>query len=479
MTSYSLPAEVLEKIVRTQALRQRITRESMRYFFGIYLNHYIQYDLAPFHDDFFSLAEDDQEKLIVINAFRGSGKSTYFSTCYPIWTVTGKSRKKFVVILTQTQSQAKKLLENIKKELEGNEILKADVGPFEDSNEQWSSMSIVLKNQNARIMVASVEQGVRGIRYMQYRPDLIVLDDVEDVASTKTQDLRDKLYDWFTSEIVPLGTPDTKIVIIGTRLHDDDLYSRIIRRILEKKVPGIYRRYPIADSRGKPTWPGKYPNKKALRAEKARVGDEVTWQREYMLRIIYDQDYIFTPKDFICYEVLPPREKLRFILVAIDLAISTRNTADKTAIVAAAVSGYDKELRAYMLPLFVNKRMGFAETIEEIKRFFVQLDTNLPIRLLVEDVSYQHAAIEQLTSEGFPVYSVSPLGEDKRARLNSISPLVKNGTILFPKHGLEEVKRQLVDFGTERYDDLADAFAYLASKAREEKFIVEPNIYVI
>ena len=479
MTSYSLPVEVLEKIVRTQALRQRITRESMRYFFGIYLNHYIQFDLAPYHDDFFSLAEDEQNKLVVIIAFRGSGKSTYFSTCYPIWAVTGKLQKKFVVIFTQTQQQAKKLLENIKKELEGNAILKADVGPFEDSDDEWSSMSIVLKNQNARIMVASTEQSIRGIRFRQNRPDLIILDDVEDLASTKTQELRDKLGDWFTSEIAPLGTPDTKIVIIGTRLHEDDLYSRIIQQIIKKKTPGIYRRYPVANSQGKSTWPGKYPNKRALNAEKARVMDEVTWQREYMLRIIYSQDYIFTPKDFIRYEVLPPADKIRFILIAIDLAISTSASADKTGIIAAYIAGYGKELKAYIAPQIVNKRMNFFETIDEIKRFQIQLDTNLPIYLLVEDVVYQHAAIEQLTAEGFQVYGVNPDGEDKRARLNSIFPQVKNGTILFPTSGTEELERQLVGFGIEKYNDLADAFAYLANRTREEKFIVEPNIYII
>lgn len=479
MTNQYLPVKLLEKIVRTPALRKRITRESMRYFFGIYLNHYIQFELAPFHDEFFSLAEDEQNKLVVIIAFRGSGKSTFFSTCYPVWAVTGRLQRKFVVLFTQTQQQAKKLLENIKKELEGNAMLKADVGPFEDSKDEWSSMSIVLKNQNARIMVASTEQSIRSARFGPYRPDLIILDDVEDLASVKTQDLRDKLSDWFTSEVVPLGTPETKIVIIGTKLHEDDLYSRIIQLLLENKTPGIYRKYPVADSQGEPIWLGKYPNKTALELEKARVMDEVTWQREYMLRIVYNQDYIFTPKDFIRYEVLPQADKARFILVAVDLAIATSSSADKTAIVAAMVSGYGKDLRAYMLPLYVNKRMGFTETIEEIKRFFIQLNTNLPIRLLVEDVSYQHAAIEQLTSEGFPVYSVSPHGEDKRARLNSNSPLVKNGMILFPPSGLEELERQLVGFDIERFDDLADAFAYLASNVRQEKLTVEPNIYVI
>jgi len=267
--------------------------------------------------------------------------------------------------------------------------------------------------------------------------------------------------------------------MIGTRLHEDDLYSRVIQQIVKREMSGIYRKYPVANLQGKSTWPGKYPNKKALNAEKARVMDEVTWQREYMLRIIYSQDYIFTPKDFVRYEVLPPADKIRFILVAIDLAISTRATADKTGIVAAYIAGYGKELKAYIAPQIVNKRMNFFETIEEIKRFQIQLDTNLPIYLLVEDVVYQHAAIEQLIEEGFMVYAVNPHGEDKRARLNSIFPQVKSGTILFPPSGEEELERQLIGFGIERYDDLADAFAYLANRVRQEKLILEPNIRLI
>ena len=95
----------------------------MQYFFGIYLYRYAGYKLAPFHYNFFFLAEDESKKLVEIIAFRGSGKSTYFSTCYPIWSVIGKLQKKFVLIFTQTQQQAKILFGNIKRELEENEIL--------------------------------------------------------------------------------------------------------------------------------------------------------------------------------------------------------------------------------------------------------------------------------------------------------------------------------------------------------------------
>lgn len=481
MTTVDLTTEQLQKIIKTPKLRRKLAYESMRYFFAIYLNHYLTFKLAPFHHEFFSLAEDETKKLIVILAFRGSGKSTYFSTCYPIWAITGNLQKKFIVIFTQTQQQAKRLLDNIKKLLEGNEILKSDIGPFEDPNDEWSAMSIVLKSNNARILVASTEQSIRGIRHGQYRPDLIILDDVEDLASVKTQELRDKLEEWYTAEVVPLGitTRDAKFVFVGTRLHEDDLYSRVIRKIKEKRMRGTYRIYPIATGKGKPTWPGKYPNKQSLVKEKERLMSEAAWQREYMLQIIYDDHYIYKPGDFTRYQVMPPAEKLRFILISIDLAISTKSTADKTAMAAAYISGYNKELKAYLAEKVINKKMDFTQTIQEIRNYRDSLLQGIPVYLLVENVAYQQAAIEQLKIEGFTVYPVNPQGEDKRARLTTVSPLVKNATILFPILGTKELEQQLISFGIERYDDLADAFAYLAKRVQEEIVKAEPSIRFI
>lgn len=436
----------------------------------------MQYYLAPFHHTFFEVVEDENIKLAVILAFRGSAKSTIFSLCYPIWAATGKQQKKFIVIFTQTQQQARKILENLKRELEANGILIADIGPFSHPDDEWSAISIVLQKYNVRITVASVDQSIRGIRHEQHRPDLIILDDVEDLASSRSQEMRDKLFDWYTGEVVPLGDKNTKTIIVGTRLHEDDLYSRLIESIRKNKQKGFYGIYPVADSKGNPTWKGKYENKQALKEERQKVMSEVTWQREYMLRIIYDDQYIYTPKDFEYYKILPPAQKIRFILLAIDLAISTKSSADKTAMIAAYISGYGKELKAYLATELVNKKMNFTQTIQEIKNYKSSLLPGIPVYLLVENVAYQQAAIEQLKIEGFTVYPVHPQGEDKRARLTTASPLVKNNTILFPLSGAKDLEQQLVGFGIERYDDLADAFAYLAKRVQEEITVVEPNV---
>jgi glycosyltransferase involved in cell wall biosynthesis len=102
-------------------------------------------------------------------------------------------------------------------ELESNDLLKADLGPFQE--DEWNANSIVIPKYNARITAASAEQSIRGIKHGQYRPNLIIADDCEDSSSVKTQEGRDKTYDWFTKEILPLGNSKTKIIVIINIMH--------------------------------------------------------------------------------------------------------------------------------------------------------------------------------------------------------------------------------------------------------------------
>jgi predicted phage terminase large subunit-like protein len=59
-----------------------------------------------------------------------------------------------------------------------------------------------------------------------------------------------------------------------------------------------------------------------------------------------------------------------------------------------------------------------------------------------------------------PVEGIPAIG-DKRARLKIAAQYIKNGTVLFPRHGAEELIIQLLNFGNEEHDDLVDALVYL------------------
>jgi predicted phage terminase large subunit-like protein len=61
-----------------------------------------------------------------------------------------------------------------------------------------------------------------------------------------------------------------------------------------------------------------------------------------------------------------------------------------------------------------------------------------------------------------PVVPMKPQG-DKRARLQVVAPYIKNGTVLFPRSGCEELLGQIFNLGVESHDDLVDSCAYLLS----------------
>jgi hypothetical protein len=230
-----LSEELFQIMIKDRKVRTAITKKSHRHFFHFYFAHYIKYQTAPFQNEIFSLTEDSTKNLFVV-AFRGCGKSTIITTSYPIWSILGEQQKKFILILCQTQGQAKQHMMNLRRELENNALLKADLGPFQEEPNEWGASSIVFSNTNARITIASSEQSIRGLRHNQHRPDLIICDDVEDIASTKTRDGRNKTHDWLTSEVIPAGDRTTRLVIVGNLLHEDSLLMRIKEGITKEKM---------------------------------------------------------------------------------------------------------------------------------------------------------------------------------------------------------------------------------------------------
>jgi len=448
-------------MLKDSKVRQSVARESHLLFFSVYFGHYIKHDFAQFHREMFALSEDKQIQTLVVTAARDTGKSTILNTSLSIWAILGKLEKKFVVILSHTQAKARQHYNNLKKELEENQLLKSDLGPFKEDPGEWGS-SLVLPHYDARITFASTEQSIRGMRHKQHRPDLIIADDLEDNDSVKTLDGRNKTYDWLTTDIIPAGDANTKLVVIGTLLHEDSVMMRLKREILEGKRAGVYREYPLIDEKGKVLWLAKYPDEESLIAEQLRIGDEKAWYQEYLLQIISDTDRVIHPEWIPHYTELPEKtveNEYRGTFIGIDLAISEKDRADCTAMVAAAVFGWAEDMRIYILPYPVNERIDFPSALEKAKGLSSGLaHDGRKAKLYIEDNQYQKAFPQMMTKEGYPAEGIQSQG-DKRSRLTMVNPTVKARQVLFPKTGAEQLVLQLIGFGIERYDDLADAFA--------------------
>jgi predicted phage terminase large subunit-like protein len=199
-----------------------------------------------------------------------------------------------------------------------------------------------------------------------------------------------------------------------------------------------------------------------------------------MLHIVPSDEQVIHREWIQTYDVIPPRKKLwkdepyttnMVVRIGVDLAISERDTADYTAMVPGmlyeTLDGYD----IYILPKIINRRLTFPETVETCKTLneTYTVEGELPPVFVIEDVAYQRSLPQQLKDEGiYDVNTVRPGNQDKRTRLVLTANMIKRGKVKFPKEGAEELINQIVNFGVEKHDDLADAFSNLVLNTIEE-----------
>lgn len=463
-----------EAIRQQRAIRLKISGESLYWFFHLYFGHYIKFPTASFQREMMSLASDPDIEQLVIVAFRESGKSTIISTALPLWSVIGQLQKKYIVIVSQTQYQAQQHLANVAQELEGNELIRKDFWPYDYEQNELGVSAINLPKFGARIIAVSREQGVRGLRHGPHRPDLIIADDVEDSRTVKNSDSRNRNFAWFTGELLPLGGDTTKYIVVGNLLHEDSLLMRLKGGIERGERNGLYREYPL-ERDGVSLWPERFPNKESLQKLERRIADRIRFEREYRLHLVPDDEQIIVPGMVHYYPELPElhRNERRHLVVGVDLAISERDAADCTAMVTLDIRGSDENLRMYVLPHPINKRIGFPETIDLVKEVNVALHGP---KFYVETTAYQEALVQSLKRDTIDAKGVKP-NSDKRTRLNMIADKIQRGVILFPEQGCKDLITQLVGFGIEKHDDLADALTLAVIEAVRDD-ITTPRVWV-
>ena len=203
------------------------------YFVNTYFPHYVRSpEKSELHEFLFSRLPEILQQPEGINeadaAPRGEAKSTLVTRLFSLWTViTGA--KKFIVIAMDSIDQAYPMLEAIKAELEFNPRLKTDFPEMCGQGRVWQAGTIVTAS-NVKIQVFGSGKKMRGMVHGPFRPDLAILDDIENDEMVRNPDQRDKLEMWLKQTVLPLGAVGTKfdVIYIGTILHYDSVLSRTL-----------------------------------------------------------------------------------------------------------------------------------------------------------------------------------------------------------------------------------------------------------
>lgn len=207
------------------------------YFVSTYFPHYARSPhKSELHKYLFKrlpeIVASEKSETDAIAAPRGEAKSTLVTQLFTLWClVTG--RKRYPVIVMDSIDQAYPMLEAIKAELAFNPRLAMDFPEATGQGRVWQAGTIVTRG-DAKVQVAGSGKKLRGLRHGPYRPDLAILDDIENDEQVRNPEQRDKLLSWVTKTVLPLGGAGAKfdVVYIGTILHHDSVLSRVLANVM-------------------------------------------------------------------------------------------------------------------------------------------------------------------------------------------------------------------------------------------------------
>ncbi|WP_179038506.1 phage terminase large subunit [Limnobaculum xujianqingii] len=209
------------------------------YFVNNYFPHYVRHtDKSELHKHLFKRLPEIVCQLLgqndAIAAPRGEAKSTLVSQLFVLWCII-RGIKKYPVIIMDSIDQAYPMLEAIKAEIEFNPRIAMDFPEIAGGGRVWQAGTIVTRN-DVKVTVAGSGKKLRGLRHGAYRPDLVVLDDIENDEQVRNPEQREKLENWLKKTVMPLGAAGGKldIVYIGTILHYDSVLARTQKNPLWK-----------------------------------------------------------------------------------------------------------------------------------------------------------------------------------------------------------------------------------------------------
>jgi len=217
---------------------------------------------------------------------------------------------------------------------------------------------------------------------------------------------------------------------------------------------------------GQIAWPEMYPTLESINQEKAKIADDRIWAREYLLKVVADEDQLVRYEDIRWYDDIPTgwEPYFQFRAAGVDLAISKNDKADYTAVVSGSVYRHNDEYHVFIDRNPTNERFNFRETIDflmDFKKVYPQT------HLFIESTSYQQSLTQQLLHEGIDAHDVQVGNLNKLERLAAVAYWIRRGQIHFPKDASTELVNQMVNFGTESHDDLMDAFTLLTLQIME------------
>jgi phage terminase large subunit-like protein len=461
----------------------------------------------------------DTHKNSLLMAPRDHGKSETVGKALVTHKICFNLNIRILFISETVDSVALKSLNQVRHELEFNvELLeffrkyyKNPSFSFRLRGNTWTQSDfLVNRTKNLKentVHAAGAKTSITGQHY-----DLIICDDIISDKSVRVEKQREILREWFSKTLINLlvDTEDSKICVIGTPKHYDDIYKTLEegnvfsvlrdKAIIEGDLNSEYYQYIIDEKndsvkvvfpheedklRYKLLWPynektGHGKTIEALLLKKYTMDsiDPGQFTREIQCEILDDDLSLFSyslldsAKDIhLSYiddiKELPnwySSKNIRYIIQSWDLAVvsdKNRATQRDTDYTVGITFGLDENFNKYLLNIFRDR--GLSQYDLKSKIFELATIFN-PDAVIIERNAAQDFMVQELAaSTNIPIYPHTTTKMNKSDSLRGLLQLwhtnLYNHKIKFPYHTMQDKRKtdiifnELHRYGSEKHDD--------------------------
>ncbi len=386
------------------------------------------------------------------------GKSELVSVRFPAWAICRNPWLQFI-----SASYGDDLATEMGRKAR-NTITAQEVFPNLKLRRDSQAKNLWHTTEDGQFLAVGIGSGVVG-----FGGHIITIDDpFKKREEAESLVLREKIWNWYSSEILTRQEPGAAIVVVMHRWHEDDLIGRLLEqdagswRVI--RLPALAEPDdPLGREVGEALWPSRYP-RKVLERRRAEVLPR-DWASLYQQRPAPEEGHIF--QWFPTYE---PADlaAITDIVIGIDTAYTRKKASDFTAY---AAWGTDRS-RAFLLeagrtkaeaPVAERNIVAFYNTIKQrwpgkrvivVYRVSVAIDRvaaqHLRAGVAVSVPGRREGDPPQLTRVGVPVQAVkTPAGNSKEELAVMTSSQFEGGRALIPKAGprwLAEWKEEHITF---------------------------------
>lgn len=271
--------ELFEKVTDEQKLRELLIEifsheENIETFSQVVFPNTITNKIPEFHSEIYKFLFEDGNG--ALGAPRGHGKTSCTGIIYLIFCIVNRLEE-YIVYISQNHAKTVQFIDPIRHEFKNNKMLRfiyGDLTPSMARDDDGKDREDCFDVGGCRVEAASFEKNIRGFKYRNIRPTLIIGDDIESDERVLNPELREKDRNKLNKVIIPSLDIKGRFKMIGTLLHLDSLLNNKIKLYKGK----IFKACDL--NMENLLWPDRF-TKDILKKIKYDIGS-VAFQSEYL-----------------------------------------------------------------------------------------------------------------------------------------------------------------------------------------------------